>query len=193
MVKKKYDEVSEIRGEFFPHTHLWTGAWGMIEQAKKEVEGSHYMYLASMLFSAFCLEAYLNYLGGQKVEFWQDIEKKLSVKEKRDLLCKLVDFKVDTGKRPFQTFKMIFDFRNDVAHAKPEILHGEGQLVRRGDEPQMPETKFDMVTLKNAQRFYDDTLAMIEELHKHLGLERSAFPFENYRMSGWDPSLKNED
>ena len=52
---------------------------------------------------------------------WEYLER-LKPREKLDLLTDLTHVKPDYGSRPWQIVKELFDFRNDIAHGKPENL-----------------------------------------------------------------------
>ncbi|MEH2006511.1 hypothetical protein, partial [Nostoc sp.] len=97
----------------------------LLNQAKANEEGSFYNYMTSMLTSAFYLEAYLNHSGFKFYEirekennsYWKAFEK-LNPDEKLEKWSEMICFKIDYGRRPFQTFKEIFKFRNKLVHGK---------------------------------------------------------------------------
>lgn len=99
----------------------------MLDLAKTVKEGSYYSLMASILFSAFTFEAYLNHLGSIKIKHWDEIER-ISVLSKYSVLCKEFDIQVNKGGRPFQTIKKLFEFRNSIAHGKSEILKLEKEV-----------------------------------------------------------------
>lgn len=142
----------------------------MLTNAKATEEGCAYNIMGSMLFCAFCLEAYLNHLGSNVQAGWDIVERKLSPHEKLDLLSQAIGYKLDKGCRPFQTFREAFKFRDALVHAKPFSAHApvrSGVIPPISDEaPEELKARWEKwVTLEKAQRFYDDTLKMIEILH----------------------------
>jgi hypothetical protein len=79
-----------------------------------------------LVFRAFSLEAFLNWLGPQLIPHWKYLER-LKPREKLDLIADLVRVKPGYGARPWQLVKELFDYRNALAHGRPESLHSEGE------------------------------------------------------------------
>ena len=73
-----------------------------------------------ILFSAFCLESYLNDIG-KNINDWKSIEWK-EPKAKLKAIAKSINFPLDLGKRPFQSFPEIMKYRNQLVHGKTAIL-----------------------------------------------------------------------
>ena len=158
-----------------------------LTNAKDSREGQYYNIMASMLFSAFSLEAYLNHLGSKVQTGWDIVHRKLSTGQKLDLLSKVIGYTVDTGHRPFQTFGAIFKFRNAIVHAKPFSAQvSEGWDVASPDVP--PELKAPwerLMTLDQAQRFYDDALDMVDALQQRAFDESVDWTLQG--TVGWGP------
>lgn len=87
-------------------------------------EGSAHQFMASLVFRAFALEAFLNWQGQHLIKHWEHLER-LKPREKLDLLAELSHVKPDYGSRPWQIVKDLYGFRNDIAHGKPENLSSE--------------------------------------------------------------------
>lgn len=107
------------------HAELWRTADWLLEAGQRETRGSTHQFRASLVFRAFALEAFLNWLGQHLVPHWSYLER-LKPKEKLDLLSDLIKVEPDYGSRPWQILKDLFGFRNDIAHGKPEKLDYEG-------------------------------------------------------------------
>jgi hypothetical protein len=157
----------------------------LLKEARENPEGSDYKYITSMITTAFFLEAYLNYLGQKKVnqEDWSKWERQPSYKKLKDLTDKL-DYKIDDSKRPFKTFREMFDFRNLMAHAKPQYLSiDKFKEVEKGlsissqiseDEWQGEKPNWKAIANKdNAQIFFDDAIQIMEILHNQAGLNKA--------------------
>jgi hypothetical protein len=137
-----------------------------------------YDVMTSMLHSAFCLEAYLNYLGKKKFARWDKIEPGMNTRAKLEFLAVLFGYEIDFSRKPFQTFSSIKRFRDMVVHGKPQSLRVDKvEELEDKEWPSEPETKWEqMCTLKNAQTFCDDVEAMMQELHSKSGLsDQDAF------------------
>jgi hypothetical protein len=124
------------------------------------------MLSASMVFSAFTVEAFLNHVGANRTTFWSSVERKLSPPDKLDLLANLFGLKIDFSKRPFQTFKRMFRLRDALAHGKTESMTAEStQFLREGECPQMPMTNWEKeINFRNAKIYLEDAKAIFQIL-----------------------------
>ena len=93
----------------------------LAEEEQNKRDQSYYL-TATMLFSGLYMESCLNHLLSEVFDYWEILKEKLSPYDKLQIISSVDEFKVDYSKRPFQTFKQIFRFRNWIAHAKTEIL-----------------------------------------------------------------------
>ena len=100
---------------------MWQASFWTLDQAKKEVEGSFYQIMASLIFTAFSLEAYLNHIGKIIFECWDDLDR-LSPYAKINVIAEKLKVNKKNSKRPFQTIRILFIFRNDLAHGKTITL-----------------------------------------------------------------------
>ncbi|MBN2548377.1 MAG: hypothetical protein JXB15_04410 [Anaerolineales bacterium] len=127
--------------------------------------------MTSMVFSAFCLEAYLNHLGKDRISLWDAFEK-LAPNEKLDELAKALKFRPDFGQRPYQTFRAIFKLRNLLVHAKTETLYQDGEFVLEPGEPNFsPIARWETeISIERATRFLDDTKVIVCDLSERAGL-----------------------
>jgi len=73
--------------------------------------------MASLVFTAFSLEAYLNHIGPNVMEDWTTVDK-LRPKEKLQAVAGKIGLEVHFGRRPWSIMKLLFGFRNDIAHGK---------------------------------------------------------------------------
>jgi hypothetical protein len=124
------------------------------------------MLSASMVFSAFTVEAYLNHIGANRTKFWPSVERRLSPPDKLDLLVSLFGLKIDFSKRPFQTFKRMFRFRDALAYGKTEYMTEEStQFLREGERPKMPLTNWEKeINFRNANIYLEDTKVIFQIL-----------------------------
>ena len=169
-MEKKKAKVSKSR-QVNTYYELWRVSYWTMRQAEKTVEGSYFQIMASLIFTAFTLEAYLNHLGMQIFGCWDDLEM-LSPRKKLNVIAEKLGIKKDDDKRPFQTVKKLFDFRNDVAHGKTILLETK-------DEIRIVDSKLDdymhepleaewerYCTLDNAKRAREDVESIMREFHK---------------------------
>jgi len=146
-------------------------------RAKNNEEGSFYNCMTAELFSAFCLEAYLNHLGAQKIPYWESVEKKLGPAEKLEIICHEIGLKPDFGSRPFQSFRVLFQLRNSLVHGKTEYLEqSDEQFLEDDEQPKWLDVKWkSLISFNMANQFTQDTKEMIETIHTKSGIRRRPF------------------
>lgn len=120
-MEKGKAKVSKSR-QVNTYYELWRVSYWTMRQAEKEVEGSYFQIMASLIYTAFTFEAYLNHIGKKIFGCWDDLEG-LSPKKKLNIIAEKLGIKKDDGKRPYQTLKKLLDFRNNVAHGKTIFLN----------------------------------------------------------------------
>jgi hypothetical protein len=163
------------------HANLWRTSWCLLERGQEQEKASYHQFMASLVFTAFTLEAYLNWLGDKLFPHWSYLER-LKPNEKLKVISDQLQVPVDHGQRPWQTMKPLFGFRNDIAHGKPEAIATEsvepidehlekklGQIVRTDWE------KF--CTRENAERARDDIEQILKILHTAADLKDNTDPF----------------
>jgi hypothetical protein len=153
-------------------TYLRGVSWFAYENAKKAEKGRFNNLITAMVFSAFCLEAFLNHVGPDKVPGWKLIKR--DPYKKLDDVSRSINLIVDKTTRPFSSFKEIFEFRNNLAHAQTEVLDTEYILVNpESDDTKEPLSKWEAkITMTDAGRFLDDTKAIIYEIADAAGYDR---------------------
>ncbi len=160
-------------GSYYPYADLFNCTKSLLKTAKKHEPGSGYCRMASVLFSAFAIEATLNHIGKEKLSFWDIIERRLSWQDKICLLSKEYNITIDYGKRPFQTLKHLFKFRDFLAHGKTTEI----QNIIYKDDPNNSVNWMDPECLKQYQsnesvdRVIEDTENIIELFLSNAGFD----------------------
>jgi hypothetical protein len=159
------------------YAEMWHASYVMLGKAEENPEGSFYQLMASLIFTAFTLEAYLNHIGPSIFKCWDDLEQ-LSPKRKLNLIAEKLKIERDDSNRPFQTVAKLFKFRNDVAHGKTVRLKSENRIKvvdldrtlnqRLGERLETPWQKY--CSLTNAERAREDVKIIIQKLHKGSGV-----------------------
>ena len=167
-VKRMMPTYSRLRGI----------AWRSLKLAEQNIKGRESNCVISMLFCAFSLEAYLNHIGAKHFNRWEVMKEKLSPQDKLILITDEIGVNVDFSRRPFQTFKKVFKFRNWMVHAKTEEIEFKGELILDEDEkPPKPLAEWEKwVKLSTAQRFDEDSKAIIKLLHTEAILDGEPAP-----------------
>jgi hypothetical protein len=120
---KKYEV--RIEAERFIHNDLSNCSWDFQQRTKKkfengEMEGVYHDMMASLVFSAFSIEAKLNFVGWKVLgDGWPE---RANIREKVNLLNEVLSCGFDWGARPLQTVAKLKRFRDTLAHGKPEII-----------------------------------------------------------------------
>jgi hypothetical protein len=139
--------------------------------------------LTAITLSALALEALLNAIGDLMVEHWEDFDR-LQPKGKLRFVAKVLNVNIDLGKQPWQDFIWLFRVRNEIAHAKPEVVKKSRTLSleqfndeQNGKAFYKPESSLEAkLTLENgwravkACRAVIDVLALAVPSDKSLGI-----------------------
>lgn len=179
--------------KIYPHAYLFEASKHALRQGKNNEKGSFYNFLASMLFVTFALEAYLNYVGKQKLSTWDEIERKLSPKEKLELLCEITSYAPNFGQKPYQTFNDMFKFRNLVVHAKPEEMQiDEIELHPDGSPKKLPKSKWlEICNLNTAESYLRDAESIVKDLDKTFNISIGTLITETTWF--WEDDSDNEN
>ena len=97
-------------------------AWHLLQMAKTHNEGSLLTLQAVAVFNAFTFEAYLNHVGAEEIEFWNEIDRISYVKKLRIIQSQL-KMAIDNGKPPFQVIQEVFDLRNILADGRTQTIN----------------------------------------------------------------------
>jgi hypothetical protein len=169
-MEKQKIKVSKSR-QLNTYAETWHASHVMIYKAEKDEEGSYYQLMASLVFTAFTLEAYLNHIGKRIFICWDDLEQ-LSPQKKINIIAEKLRVEKDDGKRPFQTVKKLFKFRNDVAHGKDVFLESDEEIWitnSRLGEYMLKCLKAEWegyCTSDNAKRAREDVESIIQKFHE---------------------------
>jgi hypothetical protein len=106
------------------HADMWHTANCLLDAGQKEIKASAHQFRASLVFRAFYVEAFANWIGQHLIPHWSYLER-LKPREKLDLLTDLIHVTPDYGSPPWQIVRDLFAFRNYLAHGKPENLTAE--------------------------------------------------------------------
>ena len=164
------------------HASLWHTSRCLLERGQEQEKASFHQFMASLVFTAFTLEAYLNWLGDKLFAHWGYLER-LSPKEKLAVISDQLNVAVDNGQRPWQTVKPLFGFRNDIAHGKPEAIATKTvePINDRLDEKmgQIARTDWEnYCTQENAERAREDVAQILEQFHTAADLTDGLGPFQ---------------
>ena len=122
----------QAEAEHFIHNDLSNCSWDFQKRMRNQIDsddrlGIYHTMMASLIFSAFSIEAKLNFVGLKTLgKGWPE---RASLREKVDLLLVHLNVDLSWGQRPLQTIARLKKFRDVVAHGKPEIVNLEREVT----------------------------------------------------------------
>jgi hypothetical protein len=103
------------------YMEMWQGSQILLGRAERDAQGNYWVLMSALLLTAFTFEAYLNHIGSKLFQTWNVLER-LSPMEKLDVVCERLGISFPSGKRPHNSLRVLFRFRNDLAHGKNQTL-----------------------------------------------------------------------
>lgn len=165
--------VSNCKRTIHPFSYHHHAAWSCLQNAKANNEDRNYQLMASLTFSAFSFESFINYIGKDRLKFWDEIER-IRFFDKVAILYDDLNIDFDKSRRPMQTINELFDFRNKMAHGRSEVLIPKEKITWEDLDNESDKLKADwekFITLKNAERALQDIETQFEEIALAAGLE----------------------
>ena len=175
--KRPLLEHSGLTQRIFTHAHLFRAAKLALAQA--ETEGTKgkdktSFSMTAILFCAFTLEAYLNFLGTEKLpSLWEQLER-LTPETKLDLILHTIGHAVDKTAEPFSSFNPLFRVRNELVHGKTRSYTTERpQAFKDGkNPPTFPAPEWvQLCNVEKAKQLLNNTDCMIQDLQGRAGLK----------------------
>lgn len=179
-MEKKKKVLVEMEREITTYAEMWHTSSCLLKKGQKEPEGSFHQIMASLVFTAFSLEAYMNHIGAKLFSCWDDLEK-LSPRSKMNVIAEHLKVNIDYGNRPWQIMKNLFQFRNDIAHGKSTKERSKDIVpLEKHDsysQPWYPLTRWEKYcTEKNAIQARKDVEKIVHVFHNAARLEND-YPF----------------
>lgn len=191
--KKPLKAKVKKKREVHTYSDLWYGSEALLQRAQAE---PYWLWMGCLIFTAFSLEAYLNHIGPKLFAFWELFEKALSPESKLAIVCERLEIDLPKRKRPWQTVRNLFEFRNKLAHGKtvplpPEVTFRDvDQYLYEfmGERPLATWEKY--CTEKNAVKARKDIEEVIRMVHEKAGLEND--PLFSLGFTFYSASLQQD-
>jgi len=175
-VKRK--AIRKQEREVKPYCHTWSVVRRLSKRIEDEERGYFHDMIPCLMFCALTIEAYSNHIGCKKFKHW-DILESLSPLDKLTVIGENIEVDIDYGRRPFQTLKELFNFRNEIAHGKTMFLNPETEISIEEAEKDKddhftprPETKWEKYCrVQNVHRAIEDVEKVIKLIHDKAGIE----------------------
>jgi hypothetical protein len=156
--------------EVITYSHMWHTSECLLKTGQEQDTLSFHQFMASLVFTAFTLEAYLNHVGSKLLPCWEYLERSKPPKEKLSLIAKHLGVTVTYGTRPWKVMSELFEFRNTIAHGKSITFKPPVKVVSLEEheaDVSMAKTKWELFcNRKNAERARGDVEQMVLILHK---------------------------
>jgi len=147
-------EVQRDR-HFHAYHQLLDAARIALKDAENERPGFYYYQMIAITFSALALESIVNSFGKQFIDRWDDFETANPIAKLR-VVCSHLKQAVNFEKEPWATVIWLMQFRNKIAHAKPELIQLNEVMTEKECEQllyQPPKAKLEKnITLAGAKR-----------------------------------------
>jgi hypothetical protein len=153
-------------GESRTYAMLWQTTQHLLKVAKTGQTGFLLQLQASAVFHAFTFEAYLNHVGSEEIDFWEEIEW-ISHSQKLSVLAKQLKFSCDRGRRPFQTIGGFFELRDALAHGRTTAIDLEFETSQDpSDDAAWCLLPWEKLTFKDLERYSQDLRKAVETINR---------------------------
>lgn len=165
--------MCKMTRKVYTYRYTLMAAETMLSQAKvnKEIDNS----IAVIIFCAFSLEGYLNYVGEELISDWNISLERNRPKDKLKIIIRRFDLDVVWGNSPFQSFSTIFKIRDQLAHPKTKIHNykdSKGKIWIKIGTGKWPVDKWEkLCKVSYAEQFLSDTKSIISTLDSKLKMK----------------------
>lgn len=144
----------------------------MLQQA--QVNNEYNNSLSTVVFCAFSLEGFLNHVGEELVKDWNESFESYKPKDKLLFLANKFNIEIDFGKSPFQSFKIIFEIRNQLSHPKTkEHIKDSKFKLKVNENSTWNANRWECYSnKKEAKQILHDTKKIIDELDQKFPIEK---------------------
>lgn len=144
----------------------------MLQQA--QVNNEYNNSLSTVVFCAFSLEGFLNHVGEELVKDWNESFERYKPKDKLLFLANKFNIEIDFGKSPFQSFKIIFEIRNQLSHPKTkEHIKDSKFKLKVNENSTWNANRWECYSnKKEAKQILNDTKKIIDELDQKFPIEK---------------------
>lgn len=164
--------TTRARAEIRTYARLFQIARHLAAKTTEAPEGNSHLAAASVVFSAFTIEALVNHFGMQRVPNWTKRERKLGAEERLAKLLSALSLAPDMTQRPWSSAALLKELRDQLAHGWPGCLE-ETVVDDAGPEALEPRLLERWEAASNpgaANEFVADVREIAGEIHRACGL-----------------------
>jgi hypothetical protein len=147
----------------FPFLYLKECAQFHLRESESNQGNLFHSSMSCIIFSAFTMEAFLNYIGSCVFDFWDELERHLTSVNKLNVICSQLQIHSDFSDRPFQSFVKAFNLKHYLNQGKIDSYASTVHLTSTGSAPEQPEWE-KQCNPREARQIYDDMLQIMRIL-----------------------------
>ena len=148
--------------------------------SENDNKGITFDHMSCLVFSAFSLEAYLNFFGVKLVKNWDKKGmERMNFPNKSKLIFETLGVKYDWSQEPFKSVDVLKSFRNTIAHGKPMVQEYDNIVELPQNELDRP---YELTPEWEALCTHESTLAIYDAVEKIIRLMREASGLEPFDM-----------
>jgi hypothetical protein len=159
-----------VEREVITYSHMWYTSECLLKRGQEQEAHSFHQFMASLVFTAFTLEAYLNHVGPRLLQCWEYLERHQNPLDKLKLIGTHLGVTVNYGIRPWKIVRDLFEFRNAIAHGKSITFRPPVEVVSLEEHEtdiSMARTKWELFcTQNNAESARADVEKMVLILYE---------------------------
>ena len=166
----------------FPFVYLKECAQFHLKESENSQEGHFHSSMSCIIFSAFTMEAFLNYMGSCVFDFWDELERHLTSVNKLNVICSQLNIQSDFSDRPFQSFVKAFNLKNYLNQGKIVSYSQTAPLASAGYAAGWTGWE-ERCTPEQAREIYEDMLRIMKVLDQEVEGETSPLSIEEMSQS----------
>jgi len=150
-----------------PFLYLKECAQFHLRESENNEQNAFHTSMSCIIFSAFTLDAFLNYIGSCVFDFWEELERHLTSVNKLNVICSQLSISEDFSQRPFQSFEKAINLKHSLNQGTIESYSRTASTPHAASAPTGEEWK-DWCNPEVARRIYDDTLRIMDLLSREV-------------------------
>jgi hypothetical protein len=150
-----------------PFLYLKECAQFHLRESESNAQNTFHTSMSCIIFSAFTLEAFLNYIGSCVFDFWEELERHLTSVNKLNVICSQLGISEDFSQRPFQSFEKAINLKHSLNQGTIESYSRTVSTTNSASAPTGEEWK-EWCNPGEARRIYDDSVRIMDLLSREV-------------------------
>lgn len=158
-----------------PFLYLRQCAGFHLQESERTEQNPFHSAMSCIIFSAFTMEAFLNYVGSCVFDFWDELERHLTSVNKINVICSQLKIRPDFSDRPFQSLEQAFNLKYYLNQGRIDSYSRTISLSSAASACGQDEWE-KQCNPADARKIYDDMLQVMDILGREI-------EGENYPLS----------